>query len=246
MRVRSFLDTFVFVRKCGGCGELLGADNVEGVFCEECRLRWNFATVQSCSECLQSATECTCMPKQLSRAGALCLRKLFFYDNEDSYSPEMRMLFLQKNRKINRINRFLSARLCNAAEQELGLLGAQSRAVVTYVPRSRRARAEFGFDQSRRLAREMARSLNCECVDAFDTRLFVKKQKELDARQRVANARKNIRLKREAAAVAGRYVLLVDDMVTTGASMAVCTKELMKRGALGVLCFSVASRQTRK
>ena len=246
MNARQFLDTFVFVRKCGGCGELLGADRVDAVFCEECQLKWNSAILQSCPECFLGAAECACMPKELSRAGALCLRKLFFYESEDSYSPEMRMLYLQKNKKIDRINRFLCSQLSKAVEQELGLLGATQSAVVTYVPRSRAARASFGFDQSQRLARAMSVKLDIPLVRAFDTRRFVKKQKQLSARARVSNAKAGIVLRGEASAVAGKYVVLLDDMVTTGASMAVCTRKLMSLGALGVLCFSVASRQNRK
>ena len=44
----------------------------------------------------------------------------------------------------------------------------------------------------------------------------------------------------DAEAVKGRYVILLDDVVTTGASMTACTELLKKSGAFGVFCLSMA------
>ena len=39
----------------------------------------------------------------------------------------------------------------------------------------------------------------------------------------------------------GRYVLLFDDIVTTGASMSVCVSVLRRAGVRGVVCLTLAS-----
>lgn len=242
MTRREFLETFILVRRCGGCGDILGANDVGRVLCDQCRIKWNAATLESCPICFASANECTCMPKTLSKSGALCLRKLFFYEKENSFSVEMSMLYLQKNKKINRVNEFLSEQLCRGVLQELDAIGAVDNAVVTYVPRSKRARASYGFDQAKRLAKALSEKLGCECVRMFDTRVFAKKQKQLTSRQRLANAKKNLVTVKKTPSIEGKYVVLIDDMVTTGANMAVCVKYLAECKAKGVICASIASR----
>ena len=41
--------------------------------------------------------------------------------------------------------------------------------------------------------------------------------------------------------IENKYVILFDDIVTTGASMAACAKLLKKAGAKGVICVCMAS-----
>ena len=235
---------FVAVRKCGGCGEILGYERLNDALCEKCRLRWNEIILESCGECFKPARECSCMPKKLSASGALCLRKMFFYQKDAAYTPEMRLLYNHKHKKLRRITDFVAEQLLLAIRCEfenLGIDDAERQVMITFVPRSKRSRRTHGFDQSELIARSLSRRIGCEYTRTFDTRLFADSQKDLDARGRVSNARKNIYVKSKEG-ISGKYVILLDDVVTTGASMSVCTKYLMDIGALGVLCFSLACK----
>ncbi len=240
MRWKEFKLRFLSVRKCAACRKILKYDRAESALCESCELRINKIMLNNCPKCLKSARECICMPKILSRAGVLCHRKLFFYDSENTRSIENRIIYNFKRTRLQRLLRFFAERLAVGVREELEVLGA-SDVILTYVPRSKRSYVTYGFDQSGELVRLMSEILDIPYVRMFDTRMRAKTQKNLDAVARLKNAQKNIYAVEENA-VKDKYVILVDDIVTTGASMKVCTELLISIGAKGVMCFSVASK----
>ena len=241
----SFIRWFFSVHKCGGCGEILDAEHFYEPFCDDCRLAWKASLTASCGDCFLPAVECRCMPKQLSGAGALCLRKLFFYESENSRSPQMSLIYLLKRRKIGRIIDFVAENLANLVRGELAELGLSEhpeKYIVCFVPRGKRGIVEYGFDHAALIAEATAKALGLEFVPLFSSRLGAKVQKELGKKQRLENAKKNIYFSAKCD-ISGKYVILIDDIVTSGASMAVCTKKLIKNGAAGVFCFSLASKK---
>ncbi len=183
------------------------------------------------------------MPKSLSRAGALCLRRVFFYDKDESYSAPMSTLFWLKYKKSKRVVRFVGEYLAKNIKDELESFGypeGSESFAVTFVPRSRRSRLVYGFDQSAMLAENVSKRLGIRCVSAFRS-VSKSQQKKLGGKLRAANAQKSIGLKR-GVDLCGKYVLIIDDVVTTGASMVACTRLLQKAGARGVLCFALTTK----
>ena len=65
-------------------------------------------------------------------------------------------------------------------------------------------------------------------------------QKRLNFQKRLQNAKKSYRIC-EDADVEGKTVLLVDDIVTSGASMAVGARLLRRAGAAMVVCVALAT-----
>ena len=243
MTRKEFINTFIKVRKCAGCGEILLPRLVDTAFCDDCRIRWNASLVESCGECFKSAIECECMPKLLSKMGALCLRRVFFYEKEDSRKAPMSIIFWLKHKKSKRIVNFVGEYLNKNIEDELMTLGYPENKedfVVTFVPRSRRSRILYGFDQSGLLADNFSRESEVKCVRAFRS-LSKRQQKKLDARSRAENAKRSIALV-NGVDVSDKYVILIDDVVTTGASMTACVRLLQKAGARGILCFTLTSK----
>lgn len=243
----SFIRWFFRVHKCGGCGEILIPERYYETFCEKCELAWKASLTESCENCFLPAVECRCMPKQLSGAGALCLRKLFFYKNESSHSPQMNLIYLFKHRRVGRMIDFAADNLAKLVLDELGELGISEnpeKFIVSFVPRGRRGVTEYGYDHAALIAEALAKTLGLECAPLLASRLGAKVQKELDKKQRLENARKNIYFdaKYDLSGKA-KYVILVDDVVTSGASMTVSVKSLIKNGASGVFCFSLARKK---
>lgn len=241
----SFLKWFFSVRKCGGCGEILGPDRYYEPFCSNCDLAWRASLTASCGNCFLPALECRCMPKQLERAGALCLRKLFFYESENARSPQMSLIFSLKRRRITRMIDFAAenvAKLVLSELEELGFFAEPEKFIVSFVPRGRRVIIEYGFDHAALVSEGIAKKLGLQFAPLLRSGLGAKAQKELGKKQRLENAEKNIRFCADID-ISGKYVILFDDIVTSGASMTVCTKKLMKNGAVGVFCFSLASKK---
>ncbi len=243
MTLKDIIRRYTFVHKCAGCGEILDLDHFDDAFCPECKLFWNASLTSSCKKCFKPAIECECMPKSVSKAGALCLRRLFFYESERARAPHMSVIYWLKYKKSRRIVDFVANELCPSVKDELDVLGAEKNdAVICGVPRSRKARLKYGFDQSEMVARALGKRLEIPYIRALDTRSTGKIQKKLTKSERLKNAKAAIKMRR-GADVKGKYVVLFDDMVTTGASMAACTDVLRKSGAKGVLCFSLSAKQ---
>lgn len=240
-----FVRRYITVHKCIGCDEILDYEHSDGAYCEECRMGWNSALNEGCRDCFKPARECLCMPKRLARSGALVLRKFFFYSKEKTDLPEMRMIYFLKRKKYKRLSHFVAEQLLPLMKEEIEVIGADlSDIIITYVPRGTRSRRLYGFDQAYMVALAVSKMLNVECRSLLRTQISSKAQKDLSVAAREKNANDNIKLRRDAKA-SGKYVLLVDDIVTSGSSMAACVRLLNAVGARGVLCFSLASEKLK-
>ena len=248
MTPRELLDRLVFVHRCVGCGEVLSFDESRSAFCPKCRLLWEEAKSESCKECFREAVACTCMPKKLSKSGALCLRKLIFYHTKKEHAPPNRLLYRLKHQPNDRLEGFVAREMAIRVREELRVLSPDNPAeqvVLTYAPRSRRALRIEGFDQSRRMARALSKELSVPYVTALARTRGTGMQKALSADARMKNVSKSFCCIAPNE-VAGKYVLLLDDVVTTGASMGECVSLLMRAGAKGVLCFCIAMNGSPK
>jgi ComF family protein len=114
--------------------------------------------------------------------------------------------------------------------------------LLVHVPVHRDRARERGFDQAERIAVVVARSLRIEHLAALERAHATTAQFRLDRRHRAANVRGAFRCVSPAAraAVLGRWVVLVDDVVTTGSTLVACATPLLEAGALGVSAITVA------
>lgn len=99
---------------------------------------------------------------------------------------------------------------------------------------------ERGFNQSALLADRVARAWRLPArADALARVTFTRPQTDLSAEERRANVRRAFAVRRPAA-VAGRHVLLVDDILTTGSTVEACAACLHASGAASVGVLAVA------
>jgi ComF family protein len=118
-----------------------------------------------------------------------------------------------------------------------GLAGGAE--VVVPVPVHWIRRNRRGFNQSELIARRIARALGLPLVAALRKVRATEPQVELERERRLANPRGAFRARR-AAAIRGRPVLLVDDVMTTASTAAECSRALLEAGAREVFAFAVA------
>jgi ComF family protein len=122
-------------------------------------------------------------------------------------------------------------------EQCVAAMPADIEAVVP-VPLARAREHQRGFNQAALLARKIARRLEIPTRPRWLARVRATlPQSDLPATARRANVRGAFRASRH---VAGRHVLLVDDILTTGATLGECARVLREGGARRVGVLTVA------
>ena len=112
---------------------------------------------------------------------------------------------------------------------------------ITWVPLSLARRRKRGYDQAQLLAREIAKRSGLPCER------LLSKLRNNPAQSGISDAdarRKNVKGAYRALSpekIRGKRILLVDDIVTTGATLSECASVLKAAGAAEVLAATVAS-----
>ncbi len=127
-----------------------------------------------------------------------------------------------------------------------GVEGAEKELLVVPVPMTKEKIRKRGYNQAEELAKTITYELKAIfCADVFEKIRETKPQKLLTAQEREKNVAGAYRLvKREACRE--QRVLLVDDLMTTGATGSECARLLFKAGAKEVFFLTAASAAEKK
>jgi ComF family protein len=113
--------------------------------------------------------------------------------------------------------------------------------LVTHVPVHPDRARERGYDQADLIARRAARELALPHGPLLRRARATIAQFDLDRRDRARNVRGAFVVDaQQAPTIAGRWILLIDDVVTTGATLSASASALLAEGALGVSAITVA------
>ena len=118
--------------------------------------------------------------------------------------------------------------------------------LITWVPLSSKSLKKRGYDQTKLLATEAARNLNCFAVETL------RKVRNTNTQSRIKDdsaRRANVLGAYEVISpetVAEKRVLLIDDVVTTGSTLSECARILLTAGAKDVVCASFARARGQK
>lgn len=214
------LQEMVFPSRCGACGA------PGEVWCQPCRRRLVRAEGVVCLGCgrvtFPSEARHTC-PRRVPRAVAAARYQ----------APVDRLLTFLKYRPDPRLVTALAGCLCAAVEGS----GFRTTCVVP-VPLGARRLRQRGYNQAELLGRALARSMQLPFYPSAAVRLReTASQVGLDPMQRQANVAGAFR--GDPDWVGGHSVLLVDDVHTTGATLAACADALLQAGAVRVLGATV-------
>lgn len=111
--------------------------------------------------------------------------------------------------------------------------------VIVPIPLARSRQRHRGYNQSLCLAKGIASVTGLPVSDVAVRRTkFEKSQTQMGRRERQENVSDVFELKDDKA-VSGKHILLVDDVVTTGATMTACARELLKAGNVKLSLLSL-------
>ena len=123
--------------------------------------------------------------------------------------------------------------------------GAGGNVLVPVPVHAERAR-QRGYDQAQLIAAAAARELALPMAPILERARATVAQFDLDRGHRAANVEGAFRLRPGVPhhpgrpPLEGRWIVLIDDVVTTGATLAECARPLLEAGALGVSAVTVA------
>ncbi len=110
---------------------------------------------------------------------------------------------------------------------------------IVYIPSSKRAIKNRGFNQCEYLAKEINKKLDISiCKDIIKNK-YIKEQKLLSKEERYKNIKGAFSLKTDKN-IKNKKILLIDDVMTTGATLYECEKLLKESGALSIKMLTVA------
>lgn len=236
-RLRELADFFL-PAACAGCGERLPTEGASRRICGRCRSRLRPPAPPLCRRCglprgtgagkARECEECRRWPPILLGArSAVILRP-----------PADRLVHALKYGGWRELAGPLGRRM---ARVRLPAPARDPHAVVVPVPTTRTRRRRRGYNQAAALATVVARELGLPGVRALRRRPGGRTQVALQPVERDRNVRRAFSARgAEASRIRGRAVLLVDDVLTTGATAAAAARALESAGARGVVLLTFA------
>lgn len=112
--------------------------------------------------------------------------------------------------------------------------------IVTCVPMHKKDFAKKGYNHSKLLAKEIAKLMGVTYIDTLSKIKFTQKQHKLPTAKRKTNLKGAFKLA-DKSLVKDKTILLVDDVITTGATLTSCIKELSKGKPKNIYCITLTN-----
>lgn len=245
MKILEMIRFLVFPPKCIGCGDILHYDRASCAFCEVCEVKWEQEKARIAA-----------------RAGGVAVREITPADSGADrevyamylvgYKPGSRgdivariIMKLKDTAQSNAVD-FAAEEFANLIFEGAPLVysggSAHENAVITWIPRSRSAMRDVGFDHMELVAKALSKRLGIPARRLMKRTSFAAEQKRLGAKQRKDNAKRRMKLI-NGISLDSATVILIDDIVTTGASVAAASELLMGAGAGQVIVAVLASTE---
>lgn len=223
-KLRRWILAFFTIPKCASCRKKI--KNRDGFLCRDCNLRFLTERAKSCSECGYPHSVCVCA---IEAAGDVYrVIHMVPYD-PNSYGVSSQVVFNAKDKYRAENFGFMAEQMQEALE--LNGIIPEKDWIITWIPRRLKSIRRIGHDQSKVIARLLARSYGMRL-----TRVFVnkgdKEQKRQNFEGRVQNAFSSYLVTRRGKRkITSKTVIIVDDLVTTGATQHVAVSLAMEAGA---------------
>ncbi|HKN76265.1 MAG TPA: ComF family protein [Candidatus Acidoferrum sp.] len=228
-----------FPAGCRICDKLLtGASRLP--ICEECLNSFAAARERSCEVCGQALGWLTVQEGDPLVCRA-CQQKTYAFERARSYGiydgALVRAILLLKWERMEPLGEWFAGRLAEMVWQENGALAAD---VVVPVPLHRDRERQRGYNQARLIAKPLARKLGLPHQAVLLMRTRPRPDKQVLSLEERWESVRGAFATRPGSQVDNKRVLLVDDVMTTGATLDACARALLESGAKSVLGLTVA------
>lgn len=170
----------------------------------------------------------------------LCVARFYAFDGARSYAVYNKTLseavLLLKYEEVKRLGDWFAERL---AKIFLEGAGAWRADVVVPVPLHRDRHRERGYNQAELIARPLAKLLGLQFASGALQRTKPRPPQLVLSRRQHWESVRGAYATRAGAQVDNAHILLVDDVLTTGATLDACARALKKAGAAGVRGLTV-------
>ena len=249
--MRALLRALLFPPTCVCCRSLLRVPDYrrEAPFlCPACEKAWNEAGQALCEVCREPIGRCLCVTEEMRAAHIGVARKLAYYRHGTREPIANRVVYRIKEARDRRAIGLFAAPLSVCATELAATCGhTVADTVLVPLPRSRRNRLTAGTDQARELALAISRQTGIPCREPIlRVRSADREQKELSATERKRNAARAFRLGSTDGLSPQTLVILVDDLVTSGASMAAAARLLRRAGVREIAALSALTDDSNR
>jgi ComF family protein len=234
-RLGAWLLSYLLPAACAGCNGRLGVDQRQGV-CIDC---WRSLVPHPLPACARCAEPQTAACSECPRCRQLPPPFDWALTVWEYGGPARGAVLAFKYGVIPGLARPLAQAALLAAGGRL--TGERKRPFLVPVPLHPSKLRERGMNPVHELAREIARRLDLRVVSPLERPARSTPQADLGRAARLVNAEQSFTLARPED-VLGRDLVLVDDVVTTGATATACARLLRGAGArrVGVLALARA------
>ena len=199
--------------RCVGCKERLSKNDL--ALCPDCLREYKEIKLRNCSICSKTLDFCSCTNKYLDSHYVHKLVKVFRYVQRDGL-PSNNLIYSLKRDNRSDVLEFLTDELSQAV---FNSVKDPENCVFINVPRRRSEAKRYGLDHAELLAKSLSKRFSAEYYQPLISK-SKHAQKKTSGEERIKNAQ--FALKRKANDLKGKTVIIVDDIVTTGASMGAC------------------------
>ena len=239
MKIGKIIRRIFITKKCVLCGEVIGFDS-DKPFCHDCKEKFDSLLNTKCHTCGYKNSECTCLPNQITKICKNGAVWCVFYDADSKFGANNLVFGLKReyNRDVvDFCTSFMAKNIVNLCIRH----GINYKDyVVTYAPRRKNGKRKYGFDHSKKLAKALALRLGLDVIDCF-INVGKTEQKSLTKQERKQNAKSSYFMK-DNLVLENKRVFIVDDIITTGATMSTLAELLYEKGASDVIPVAYAKR----
>lgn len=114
--------------------------------------------------------------------------------------------------------------------------------IITYVPVHVKTLKRRTFNQSKLLAEKLGELMNVPVVETLEKTIKTKQQKRLNYKERMKNLHSAFNVI-DKKIVKGKNILLVDDIITTCATVNACSLKIMSAGASNIYVTAIARKE---